>query len=795
MLSRDNEWQLGAATGGSDPLLRHAWGTDVRVGTETGRVGFDGFYQYDRFRPTFLLYLESKHDRQSRGRARHAGLNLRGSLPVRRTQRSVQSVSLTWRRERQSFASDRGPKAAPDLGGLEAAWALSSVKQYPYSISPVDGARLRVAVEKEDPTLGSDFSLEKVTADARGYWRFAGGGLVFAARTQGGFTLGEDALPAHLRGGRLSRQQPVRRAAHEPGGPARLSRRRLHRPELLRDEPRGAVSPWPSSSAASAACPSSSATSTARCSSTRPGPGRGPSGRRREDGSGRCPSAPTPTSATACPSPECWESPAASTTRARPACTSASASPSRAMRSGPGRFLALAIAAELVAPAAFGQPSASTEETVTLRFRDVPLVEVVHALFRVTGQGFVLDGDVLGHVDVELVDVSPGEVERALSQVGLALSGAGLLRRVTTGSELPSLHLSGVGDPISLDLRRPGDVRDLLRLFTDILGEPITAPPGPLGRICLFGAQLPSEDMLRATLASARLEFRRAGGRIVVWRRAEPDALLLPVSFSERHYGHVPHRAGAGSAPRPAGLQGVRAADLSFKGSVRQGSTWTAMVSTPTGLYDLRVGYRVFDGTVESVSGDVVRILREDGKRIEVRLSPAPPGISIVPEAAEQVVDRGAVLTDAGEFDAAEGVLRAALEAAEGADRDALSAALSDLHYAWGQARLLRHLVPDAIRHFESAYEIDVRARPWQAGEDQNEIGFAWTDIGEPERAVGPHRQALDIARTVDLSREPRPFTCVRTHPARRGSSRPPSMASPTPNGPAAASPPPKTST
>ena len=193
VLSRDNEWQLGAATGGSDPLLRHAWGTDVRVGTETGRVGFDGFYQYDRFRPTFLVYLESKHDRQSRGELDTQALNLRGSLPVHRAQRSAQSVSLTWRRERQSFGRDRGLEGpTSDLGGLEAAWALSSVKQYPYSISPVDGARLRVAVEKEDPSLGSDYSLEKVTADARGYWRFAGGGLVFAARTQGGFTLGEE---------------------------------------------------------------------------------------------------------------------------------------------------------------------------------------------------------------------------------------------------------------------------------------------------------------------------------------------------------------------------------------------------------------------------------------------------------------------------------------------------------------------------------------------------------------------------------------------------------------------------
>ena len=195
ILSREHEWQFGAATGGSDPLFRHAWGTDVRVGSETGRLGFDGFYQYDRFRPTFLLYLESKHDLQSQGRLDTKSLNLRGTLPLRRTQRSAQSAALTWRRERQTFASGRGLARAPlNLGGLEAAWALSSVKQYPYSISPVDGARLRVAVEKEDPSFGSDFSLEKVTADARGYFRVVGGGLVLATRAQGGITFGEDQL-------------------------------------------------------------------------------------------------------------------------------------------------------------------------------------------------------------------------------------------------------------------------------------------------------------------------------------------------------------------------------------------------------------------------------------------------------------------------------------------------------------------------------------------------------------------------------------------------------------------------
>jgi Tol biopolymer transport system component len=193
VLSRAEEWQVGAATGGSDPLFRHVWGADVRVGTETGRAGFDAFYQYDRFRPTFLVFGESKHDLESRGRTDTRSLSLRASLPVRRTVRTSQSVSLTWRREQETFVSARG-SAAPgtDLGGLEAAWVLSSVKQYPLSISPVDGARLRVAVEKEDPSLGSEFSLTKITADARGYLRLGARGFVLAARGQGGFTLGEE---------------------------------------------------------------------------------------------------------------------------------------------------------------------------------------------------------------------------------------------------------------------------------------------------------------------------------------------------------------------------------------------------------------------------------------------------------------------------------------------------------------------------------------------------------------------------------------------------------------------------
>jgi outer membrane protein assembly factor BamA len=77
-----------------------------------------------------------------------------------------------------------------DLGGIEAAWSLSTVKGYPYSISPIDGHSLRLAVLKEDPALGSEVSLVKATADARAYARLFGESDTLALRLGAGMTLG-----------------------------------------------------------------------------------------------------------------------------------------------------------------------------------------------------------------------------------------------------------------------------------------------------------------------------------------------------------------------------------------------------------------------------------------------------------------------------------------------------------------------------------------------------------------------------------------------------------------------------
>lgn len=185
-----DELTLGVVTGGADPLFRHAYGLDLHGGTKSRRLGFQGFYQYDRLRPTFQLVIEDDTDAVGEsGRDRNQELTLRALLPVQRRVRSSQSVSLAWRRSRETVSGTADPSQL-DLGGLEAAWSLSTVKEYPYSISPIDGYRLRLALVKEDPALGSDVSLMKATADARGYARVFGETDTLALRVGGGATFG-----------------------------------------------------------------------------------------------------------------------------------------------------------------------------------------------------------------------------------------------------------------------------------------------------------------------------------------------------------------------------------------------------------------------------------------------------------------------------------------------------------------------------------------------------------------------------------------------------------------------------
>jgi Tol biopolymer transport system component len=186
----DAQNRLGAGTGGSDALFRHVWGLRALYGTETGHVDTSAFYLYDRFRPTLLLTAENEVEPIPEGEIRTRKLNAQLSWPLRRTIRSTQTLAVTYRRER-SWRPGEESVVRLDLGGIETSWSLNSARSYPWSISPIDGGRVRLAWLREAEWLGSDVSLDKFTVDGRLYQRLLGERDVLALRAQAGTTRGE----------------------------------------------------------------------------------------------------------------------------------------------------------------------------------------------------------------------------------------------------------------------------------------------------------------------------------------------------------------------------------------------------------------------------------------------------------------------------------------------------------------------------------------------------------------------------------------------------------------------------
>jgi Tol biopolymer transport system component len=183
------EATFGVVTGSVDPLFRHAYGLDLHHTSNAGRLGFRGYYQYDRFRPTLTVSLRDTSDPQEGGVLREREAVLGASLPLARSFRSSRALSLAWRRKRE-VRDDPDGRLSLDLGGLEAAFSLAASRQYPYSVSPVEGERVRLAIIREAPAFGSEVSLTKATADLRLYRRLVGEDDALALRLGGGATWG-----------------------------------------------------------------------------------------------------------------------------------------------------------------------------------------------------------------------------------------------------------------------------------------------------------------------------------------------------------------------------------------------------------------------------------------------------------------------------------------------------------------------------------------------------------------------------------------------------------------------------
>ncbi|MFI5184068.1 MAG: hypothetical protein ACHQNV_06700 [Vicinamibacteria bacterium] len=258
---------------------------------------------------------------------------------------------------------------------------------------------------------------------------------------------------------------------------------------------------------------------------------------------------------------------------------------------------------------------------LSLRLRDLDLTDVFSVLHGLTGQGFLVDGDVAGRVSVELNRVTLEEALAAIAKSSdLRVSDPGLVRRVSLLRNAPPpdpkraaagakakpspapAEAPPAGPPATFTLKR-ADIRDVLAVMTD--ADPSLAALGPqgfLGRVSLWAKDVPLFTLRSAILAAAGLTERVEEDHRFLERRPGNDDTLVPV---------------ARAVPDPQLV--LRAQDLTVQefdlaGLASASDAWTAFAYTPTGaLHAYRPGDRLADGILRDVQSTDVGLDTEEG--------------------------------------------------------------------------------------------------------------------------------------------------------------------------------------
>jgi len=269
---------------------------------------------------------------------------------------------------------------------------------------------------------------------------------------------------------------------------------------------------------------------------------------------------------------------------------------------------------------------------LSLRLRDVDLADVFSILHGLTSQAFLVDGDVVGRVSVELNRVTLEDALAAIARgTDVRVSEPALVRRVSLAKnarppvaakrggakEKPSPAPSPAppevgGAPATFTVKR-ADVRDVLAAMTE--ADPSLAslgPPGFLGRVSLWATSIPLEVLRREVLAAADLTERIEEDRRVLRKPGGAEEALAPV---------------AGVPPEPQLI--LRAQDLTIQelelaGLASAGNDWVAYAYSPMGaLQTYASGARLWDGTVKEVQSTDVTLETEEGL-LSLSLGPLP---------------------------------------------------------------------------------------------------------------------------------------------------------------------------
>jgi hypothetical protein len=253
------------------------------------------------------------------------------------------------------------------------------------------------------------------------------------------------------------------------------------------------------------------------------------------------------------------------------------------------------------------------EGPLTLRLRDVDFADVFRALNLISGQGFIVDADVLGRVDLDVTRVTLEEtLELIADRTKVKISEAGPVRRAsrTPMGPVPSTLGGGGAAAVSFALKR-AEVRELLALMTEIDPDLATlGPPGPLGRLSVWASGVAVGELRRQVLAAAGLTERVEGERRVLERPTGGAAEPVPIAG-----GPLERRL-------TLGPEEIAVLEFELAGVASAGADWLAFAYSPSGqLHSYRVGDPLADALVRAIQSTDVLIETSEGP-LRIGLSP-----------------------------------------------------------------------------------------------------------------------------------------------------------------------------
>jgi hypothetical protein len=280
-------------------------------------------------------------------------------------------------------------------------------------------------------------------------------------------------------------------------------------------------------------------------------------------------------------------------------------------------------------------PKRPPQGGLNLRLRDVDLADAFQALHLVSGQGFVVDGDVRGRVTVELAGI---DLERALSllaKAGVRVSAPGPLRRVSRADRdvpRPAARAEAGSRPVSVQFKRTA-VREVLTLLDEAAAPPVEpvegqdaapasaaaaaaaahvtwAPPGELGRVSIWARDVAVDALRAMVLESAGLtETVEDERRVVRGEGASGEPSPVTTGPPERRLFLEP--------------SGLASLELSLAGVALAPDGWVALAYAPSGaLFRYKRGDRLADATVSAVESTDIQIATDEGP-LRVPLSDA----------------------------------------------------------------------------------------------------------------------------------------------------------------------------